>query len=797
MLKNYLFRAIRRLKNDRLFTLLNIVGLTVGVSAFILLTLYVRFDMSYDDWHEDVDQVHVVANMAKTHEGPSPKELTSLKGTALFRDQVPELSMMTQVGYVNSGNLVDIGSQRLYQEQILEADNKFLEMLTYEFIEGKVNLDLPGQAALTESLAAQYFGETSAIGKVIEIESRGKFEVMAIVKDPPANTHIPFKMLISNYEYMQNILPKYEGPNQWGRIGLSLVKIPAGADIQAITDKMNAVRESDFSYFKAYKDEEGNTINPYYLVPFRDAHLKSGFTRSITPVNDIQYIYLFFTIGALILFIACFNYINLVTARSIKKSKEIGLRKVIGAFRSQIIGQQMTEAFLFTFISVILAFALSERLLPWYNQLVGLELELSYQSTDFLLFVVGLSVVVSLCAGYYPAFKLSKFKPIEALRGGKQPKAKSGLRRSLVFFQFFVAQGLIITTIIIQFQLNYLQTKSLGYDREHVLFIDTHGELEDKTELFKSQLSAFPGVKSFAFSDEIIRWNSISFLQLKDIKGFEDSEENFVAESFNVGTNFIETMGMTIKEGLSFAEVETTTEPVMLINEITAQKLGWDDPLGKDFNLWGQTYKVVGVVANFHNESLKSELMPALMLHDPSSSSFASVRVHPQQLQATLAQIEAVWDDMVPERPFAYQFYDEYYDALYKKEMQMGNVFNVFSVIAVLISVLGLIGLTTFSAEQKLKEFSIRKVLGAKGINLVYLLSREFFILLVLAFVVVSPIIYYVMDDWIGDFAYRVDIDVFVFGLAIGLTLLIAMGATISQAMKVATANPVDYLRNE
>ena len=270
-----------------------------------------------------------------------------------------------------------------------------------------------------------------------------------------------------------------------------------------------------------------------------------------------------------------------------------------------------------------------------------------------------------------------------------------------------------------------------------------------------------------------------------------------MAESFNVGTNFIETMGMTIKEGLSFAEVETTTEPVMLINEITAQKLGWDDPLGKDFNLWGQTYKVVGVVANFHNESLKSELMPALMLHDPSSSSFASVRVHPQQLQATLAQIEAVWDDMVPERPFAYQFYDEYYDALYKKEMQMGNVFNVFSVIAVLISVLGLIGLTTFSAEQKLKEFSIRKVLGAKGINLIYLLSREFFILLVLAFVVVSPIIYYVMDDWIGDFAYRVDIDVFVFGLAIGLTVLIAMGATISQAMKVATANPVDYLRNE
>lgn len=798
MIINYLKLAFRRLLKDKLFTVLNVTGLTVGIAAFIMIFLYVRHELSYDKFHSKVDQIYGIGFKASAADGKQRWETFTIKGAALMRDRIPEMKLMTQVSGVREGSLITVGESGFYEEGLIQTDENFFEIFDFPILQGTAPLNEPSAAVVTASVASKYFPNQNPIGELMEIEGYGTYEIKGLVSDPPKNSHIQFKIIISNYNDMQERLSSMPEGYQWSRTASNYILFAQEPDVNTIQQKMSALTATDFPERMKHTNEAGEVESRGYLIPFGDIHLKSGFSNSRNPVGSMFYVYVFSSIGLLILFIACFNYINLVTARSLKKAKEIGLRKVVGAQRKEIIIQQMTEASLFTFLSVFLAFALAERLLPYFNQMVGTQLELHYLSWDFILFVTGLSTIVAFIAGYYPAFKLSKFSAINGLKGGTT-KTKSGMRRALVLFQFFIAQALIICTFIIQSQLSYLQNKSLGYDREQVLFIETHGELKDRGELFRSELESIPGVASVSMSNSMFDYNSIVFMQYKDIDGFEGSnpDDTFVPHVFELDAEFLNTMGLSMVAGRAFDELEETSSDAIIVNETTVKQLGWKEPLGKELTVWGEKKRVVGVVRDFHDESLKVTVKPAILLLGENLAAFANVKVSSNDITATMDAIEEKWEGLVPERPLTYQFYDDFFDAQYRKESRLGNVFNIFSTVAISISVLGLIGLTTFSAQQRLKEFGVRKVLGARVVQLVGQLSKEFIWLLVIAFALATPLTYYFMSDWLAEFNYRIDIGVVIYLLAIITTLTICLLTVAVQSFKVARFNPAEVLRAE
>lgn len=799
MLYNYLKLAIRRLRKEKLFTILNVTGLTVGIAAFILLFVYVRHELSYDKFHTKVDDIHVIGWKLNARDGFTQSEGFSIKGARLMDERIPEMKLMTHVSGLSDKRLLTVGEAAYYESEVIFADDNFLKIFDFELLQGTDKLGEPSTAMVTSTLAEQYFKGQNPIGQLMKIDGEGEFEITAIVADPPANSHLQFRIIVSNLNKLSRGIDNPNEAYPWGHFASNYVLLSEGADLSQVQKKMDELGAAEFPEHLTSKNEEGVTVSNNYLLPFADIHLKSGFSRALSPVGDILYVYIFSSVGILILFIACFNYINLITARSVRKAKEIGLRKVVGAWRQEIIIQQMVEVALFTFLSVALAFALSERSLPYFNNLIGTQLELSYWSLDFVMLISGLTITVAFIAGYYPAFKLSKFLPVSVLRGSETPKGKSGMRRGLVFFQFFITQVLIICTFIIQSQLSYLQNKSLGYDREQTLFIDTHSELEGRGDLFKSELETLPGVQSVSMSEAMFDWNAIVFIPFQSLEGFEDSEPNdiFVPSVFNVDDAFMETMGMTTVAGKAFHELENPETHHIMINETTARQLGWDDPIGKEMTVWEEKRTVIGVLKDFHDESLKVEVKPAILTYEKNSTAFVNIRLDASNISQTMDAIEAKWDALVTDRPFSYQFYDAFYEAQYKKEDRLGNIFNAFAIIAISISVLGLIGLTTFSAQQRLKEFGVRKVLGARVIQLMALLSKEFVWLLVISFVLAAPVTYYFMSDWLTEFVYRIDIGVVVYLLAVVATLLVCLLTVGVQSYKVSRFNPAEVLRSE
>ncbi len=800
MWTNYFKLAVRRMKREKLFSVLNISGLTIGVTAFILISLYVRYELSFDKFHSKGKQIYALTQHVQSLNGEAFWERFSVKGASVMRSKIPELKMMTQIRIDDNNDLVTIGQEKFYESKVLQTDKNFLEVFDFQLLEGSNQLDEPYKSIITESTVTKYFGAADPLGQLLKIEDEGEFEIVGIIKNPPANSHISFSIIISNHHFVNARINDAASRDQWGPVASNFVLLPEGVDIGSVEGKMAEVQLSDFPESMATKAVNGEVETQIELFPFLDIHLNSGFSWSMSPVNDISYIYLFSFIGILILAIACFNYINLVTARSIKRAKEIGLRKVIGAQRKQIILQQMTEAFAFTFLSVFLAFAIAERLLPYYSNLVEQDLALTYGSAEFFVFIFGLSLVVALLAGYYPAFRLSKLSPTNAIKGASSGKGKSTMRRGLVLFQFLIAQALIITTFVIQYQLHYLQTKSLGYDREHVLYIDAKEELQGKRKVFHSNLSAIPGVKSISFSNNILSSTGLAFFKLNEIEGFEDApaSEMVIADLWHIDSAYTSTMGMKMlvygTSNAALGEVENQ----MIITESTTRKMGWEnDAIGKQLELWGKLRTVVGVVEDFHNGSLKNEMRPAFMLLDSRTWMYVSIKVDAADVMQTMDAIEQEWAGLVDGIPLEFQFYDDYYNAQYDKEIRLGSIFNVFATIAIGISILGLIGLTTYSAEQRLKEFGIRKVLGARLSQLVFLLSKEFLALILLSFLVACPITYFVMSDWLTAFAYRIDIGAFIYILALASAAIIALLAVGLQSARVGSLNPSEILRNE
>lgn len=798
MIKNYFIITFRRLKKDRVFAFLNIAGLTIGVASFILLALYVQHELSMDQYHKNGDRIFTLAQNVKTSDGMKKWGNYRASYAVRMRNRIPELSRMAILSNLGGEVLIKTNENSFYENGVFLANNEFLETFDFLLLEGEAKLNEPDKGIITQSMSKKYFGDLSPIGEILEVDEHGSFEITAIIADPPANSSIQFDALLSSYEVIKTAEARFA--NRGGNVVAAYVLLPENFDLTILDEKVSELMLNEWPENAITKDENGKLVQNTYFFPFEDVYLKSSFSWGPFQVSDVRYVYLFASIAVLILVIACLNYVNLITARSIQKLKEIGLRKVFGAEGRQIFRQYIFESFLYTFLSVVLAFAIAERLLPYYNNMIEKELTLSYFSLEFLVFVFGLSLLVGLASGIYPAVRLSSFKPVSALYGTGKTKEKSGIRRAMVFFQFLVAQGLIVATVIIQSQLNYLQNKDLGYDRENVLFVNTYNELGDQTRVFKEEVAKIPGVKYVSLSDNIIDNNSISFSSFKELDSGmgAQEDEHLVMSSFETDPNFFRTLGMKVASGLSLDEIASIdSNDKIVITRGMENELNWGDLVGRKLNIWDKPREVVAVIDDFHNESLKSDIMPSLFVLSSTGKGFLSVRFNPGKTREALTAIEDVWYKMVDDRPFMFQFYDDYYDANYRKETQLGNVFNVFSAIAISISILGLIGLSAFTAEQRLKEFGIRKVLGASINQLLMLMSREFIWLITLSFLVACPIAYMSSNSWLDTFKYKTQITPFTFLIGLLVTMGIAALSVIYQSIKVARENPTEILRNE
>ncbi len=799
MLKNYFKVAYRNLVRDKFFSLLNILGLTAGVAAFLLISLYVRHELSYDNFHRNGDRIYTHITQYMTAEGPINGGTFSVLGGLEFEKKIPEIEHIAQLAPVGA-NLIGLTDRSFYEENIYYSDKDVFEVFDFPIIKGALDLESPYKAVVTESIAKKYFGDEDPIGQLITLDKSETYEITAVAKDLPNNSYIQFNLLLSNYVLLNKVIPGSElVSNQWGKYAHTFYLLKEGVSEQVVLDKMMAVAEESF-HSRLHRSEEGKLWFKARMMPFQDIHLESGFKRGMSATSDMKYIYLFSAIAALILIIACVNYINLSTAKSIRRAKETGLRKVVGASRAQLVKLYITESFVLTTISVFLAFAIAERALPYYGRLVERELSLIYGGAEFIFTIIIINIVVSFIAGAYPAFKLSSYEPVEAIRGSKSPKGKKSLRRSLVLFQFLVAQLLIIATIVIQSQLQYLQNKDLGYNREQALYINAHGELKEEINVFKDKIRALPNVQSLAASDGVFTWSMISFFDLSSVEGNEDIEEDqmVVADVFVGEPEFVDVLEIEIVEGRRFDPDNTSDlKEGILINETAVKRFGWsDNPIGRKIDSWGGKY-VIGVMKDFHNESLRAEIKPAFILVNQNAHQFVNLRLTGTDIPETIDQIEEAWNEMVEGRPLEYTFYDDKFDQHYKGEMRLGEIFTAFASLAIGISLLGLVGLTAFTAEQRLKEIGIRKVLGATIGQVMSLLSKEFIVLSLIAFVMAIPITFYSMNQWLSAFKYRIDIGLMVYMIAILASIGVAWLVVSLQAIKVARSNPVNVLRTE
>lgn len=807
MFRNYLKVAIRNLWKQKTFSAINIIGLATGLCCFLLIAMYVIDELSYDRFNDKGDRIYRVSsdirfNGNSMHFTQTP----DLMGEVLKKDY-PEIETYTRL-FVNSGNkLVKKGSEFINEVNVGHVDSTFFDVFTIPALQGntKTALDEPNTVVLTKSTALKYFGTTDVLDKTIETNDNNStvYKVKAVVNDVPKNSHFKFDFFFSmdnvNYQWGQHLSNNFH----------TYLLLKPGVDAKAFEKKaMSQYVEKyvlpaakQFMEIGSMEDFEkaGNYLR-YSLTPLKEIHLYSDRNYELTPAGNIQYVYIFSAVALFILLIACVNFMNLTTARSANRAKEVGIRKVLGTERKALITQFLSESTLMVVLAMIISLALTYLVLPLFNDMASKEIGFgSLLSPVILPLLIALPFLVGLLAGSYPAFYLSSFRPIMVLKGRFGNK-RGTLRSALVVFQFATSIILIIGTIVIYRQLNFIQTKELGFKKDQVLIINDAYALQNNVAAFKNDLLQLPGVESGTISSYLPVSNSSRSDNTYSSTPVMDSKSGFNMQAWEVDYDYLRTMGMTLSKGRNFSKEFGGDSTGVIINETTAKILGYDDPIGK--NIYRTTddqtlkYEIIGVVRNFNFESLKQSIGPLAFFLNPSPG-LASFKVKTADLNGLLKTIESKWKTMAPGMPFSYRFLDESFNEMYNDERRVGKIALTFSVLAILIACLGLFGLAAFVAEQRTKEIGIRKVLGASVNGLVTLLSKDFVKLVGIAFLFAAPIAWYFMQKWLQDFEYRITINWVVFVIAALIALFIAVATISFQAIKAALANPVKNLRTE
>jgi putative ABC transport system permease protein len=806
VIKNLLKISIRNIWHRKLFSLINIVGLTIGVSCFFLIFVNVRDEFSYDNFHENKDRIYRVALERIYPDNVVFYSIIPFSIGDAMKSDFPEVEDMTRLFSPRQSVVFQYENKTYEEDKILFAEPNFFDVFSIPLIKGDPErvFSTQNSIVMTQEKALKYFADEDPIGKILTIP-QGELIVSGVMENVPKNSHLECDFLVSmaltgiqnQPNYVSFSVHTYIVVKEGTRPSVVEEKIPSLVERYA-AGQIQAQTGQSFAEYTA----AGNGYN-YFLQPIQDIHLHSNLNSEIKPNGNITYVYVQIAIAFFLIAIACINFMNLATAQSTSRAREVGIRKIVGSTRGSLIRQFLFESTTMGLLSLILATVLIQLLLPTFNRLTQKELGLRDLLDPFnvsLFLVIG--IFVGLLAGSYPALVLSAFQPVTVLKG-RFTTSRMGirLRNALVIFQFALSIILISMTLLVFMQMRFIRNRDLGFNEKNVVVVERTFSLQNGGESFKQELPALPGVVAAAGSNTLIQGGSYFGVFFRS----ERNPEVKTTRAMVIDQDFINTMGLKIIEGRSFSK-EFNDERNVIINEATIGEFGWTDPVGMKINLLGddndQTgeYTIIGVVKDFHYDSLHKDIDSfVLMSYPPKERIFTdiNVRIRSENVPETVAAIREKWDQFNPQQPFSYFFLEDKLDNLYSNEKTSGQIFNVFSALAIMIACIGLFGLSSYIAAQRTKEIGIRKVLGSTGSKIVVLLSKDFAKLVLLAFIVAVPISYYMMTRWLQNFAYRTDIRFWIFLLA-GIAAVLVAQLTISfQALKAANIHPAEALRSE
>lgn len=786
MVKNIIKTAFRVFWKERGYSLLNILGLTVGMAASLMLYLYINDEYSVNRFHEHTERIYRI--MENQHYGDDVFTTNANPGPmkAAFEEELPEVEFITQMTWPQE-SLFIVGDQS-FKETGRIASEHFFNVFSHPFVEGNKEgaLIAPDVAYISQSMASRLFAKSPALNKVVTINGWGEYRIGGVFEDVPAESNIPFDFVLP----IEPWIAQNGWLTEWGNNGIrDFVKLHEGVDPVAFNKKIR-------DFIKTH--DEGSNIE-IFAQPLSEMYLYSNFKEGQQAGGRITYVKLFSVVAIFILVIACINFMNLATARASKRAKEIAVKKVTGSTRSQLVAQFMGESVLMALIASILAGLLVMLFLPGLNAFTGKEMSFSLLNPNDSVLLLSTAVLVGLLAGSYPSIFLSSFAPVKVLKGTFRTSGwSSGIRKGLVVFQFFISIFLIIGTMVVHKQISYVKDKNLGYKKDNLIYLPVEGDLVNRLDIFKSRMFENPNIKSMTTTSAVPIYLSSSTSGGFRYEG-KDDHQSVLFNVLLVGHDFFETFDMNMAQGRAFDEKLQSDTANVVINQVTAASMLEDieDPLNYPVNFWGRDGQVVGIVENFHFTSLHSPIEPLVISLRPENANHVFLRIDGNNVEKSLAWIEQGFKEVNPRYPFEFDFLDESYSRLYDRETNIGSLANYFAGIAVFISLLGLFGLASFAAEQRIKEIGIRKVLGAGVGSLVMLLARNFLLLVIFGFALATPLVWWVMQDWLSAFEYKVGLDIGMFLIAGGASLLVSLITVSYHSLRAAYANPVKSLRYE
>jgi putative ABC transport system permease protein len=808
MLKNFFISAFRNLLRNKFYAFLNILGLSMGLAAFIFILLYVRDEITYDKHnkkHERIYRIESDYNISNRHDVFA---IVPVPMGPAFKLEFPEVEAFVRMNEVGN-TLFRYGDKEYYEDKFYFADSNLADVFTIKFLNGdaKNALTEPFTMVLTEKVAKKYFGDEDPVGKMIESGSGKSYKVTAVIEDQPTNSHLRYEALLSVTSLEAIVgsdnFNSMEPMNFWNIGVYTFVLLNENADMQSIVDKFPA-------FYDKYMKPIGDQINASFAIrytPLAETHFTQGLSAEL-PTGNMAYIYIFAAVAFFILLLATINYMNMATARSANRAREVGMRKVVGAYRKQLVMQFLSESLIMVVMALVIALCVVFILLPDFNQLSGKSLEFSLFTQPFIIGAVLLiTALVGIISGSYPSFYLSSFRPMTVLRGtvSKAGKKSGFLRKMLVVIQFFIAIIMIIGTIVVSSQLSFLRNTDLGFKKNNLVVMALQDStFQSKAETFKNELLQNPDIEGVTNCTGVP--GNTNWIQVCRVER-EDEMAEMALILVQTDYDYVKTMGMEIIKGRDFDKnMRTDDSAAVIINETGVKTLGWDDdPIGKKiqygFDLEGspgRIMKVVGVVKDFHFRSLHNKVEPIILFISPEPRWLIAARIKEGREKQALGFIEEKWGSFDAERPFDFDYVDKILEEQYAGEHKIGIIFNIATIITIFIALLGLLGLSSFVAEQRTKEIGIRKVLGASVPNILRLLYREFIILILVAFVLAVPVAWWRLDIWLNDsFIYHTSLNLAYFLLA-GLIAFVVGMATISfYIVRAATNNPVDAVKWE
>jgi len=795
MFRNYLKVAIRNIKKNKIYSAINIVGLAIGMASALMITLYVIHEKSFDEFHENSDNIYRVVVKASIGDTKIGQTYTPAILTPTLLDNYPEVEKSIRFANYNKGCIVKYDEQTFNEQKVALVDSEIFDIFTLPFIKGnpKTALKEPNTAVISETTAKKYFGNENPINKIIRVDEYD-CKITGIMRDIPINSHFHFSILVSLYTNN-----RYKNTHWFANNFHTYILLKEGVSQASFDAKLpEFVRTYLFQNYEEW-ESKGNFWE-YYLQPIKDIHLNSDLNGEFEANGNSNYVSMFTIIGIFIILIASINYMNLSTARLSGRAREVGIRKVVGSSKFLLMRQFLTESVLLSFLSLILALFILHLTLPMFSNLVGVaELSIPYFDYHlFLPFLIGFTLLIGVLSGSYPAIYLSSIGSISALSGkGIKGSKNKWLRNGLVLLQFTISIFLLFGTLIVDNQLDYLQSKNIGLDKEQVVVIKTPLSLEQRSEPFKDALRENSSVFSVAGAHNFpgIGFNNIGFKA-------EGLEDGITLNLFLSDYDFMKTIKLEIESGRFFSKDFQTDTSGIILNEAAAELLGWEDPLSMHLSPHNDhQYSVIGVVKDFHYESLHQTVRPAAILlrtgYFEWSERYIAVRIETGNISSTLEYINNEWDKFSSDVPFEYSFLNDEFDKLYHNELRTSQLSSVFSFLAIFVACLGLLGLASYTAELKTKEIGIRKIHGASVGSLILMMEREFTLWVIIANIIAWPVGYYVMNKWLESFAYRIDLSLLEFIISGGLALTIALLTVSFQSFKAASANPIDSLRNE